>query len=393
MAVSLFLIGTLHAMIFAFFQLPENFLLGRDSTDLAMICKSILYAFAIGASLFHQILGRKVGLRKALYFGLLCNLLGISTLMVNQFLETRGLVFLIFLDMVVFGIALTSVINSLVTYIILEFPKRVGFGVVALFAFLNLGNMLAPLLSNGFRALNLSSLINPFLIALLLFSLWFVYVYFFDPSVPPHLAHLRKGTLIWKELHYRLGLFVLAIVAYGLAETTFYLWGFIQIKDMLGIVRADEIVPFFWLFLVIGQIILLLPLYFFPPTRIFYVLILMIIGAAFYFPLQTKGTGFVTALIVAGVGCSAVFPILLSMMEKEMLPFARGSHLLHYIEVGISVMIAGYILGVGIIDLWVEKWGSHPLLSPSTHIHLAMLFIGITGLAALFLNLTSPKLK
>jgi len=390
---SLFLIGSLHTMIFAVFQIPENFLLGRDSIDLAIVCKIILYTSAIGVSLSHQILCRWVGLKMTLYLGLLCNLFGLATLMLNQFLGPDGTLSLVILDMVFFGVALTSVINSLVTYIILQYPKKAGLGIVALFAFLNLGAMLAPLLLDFFHRFKIDSFFYPVLIVLIGLSLFFVRNYFKNPLIPVHLERIRRGSLLWKELHYRLALFVIAIIAYGLTESTFNLWGFTLIQHVLGASTANDITSFFWLFMIIGQVILLLPLYFLPASAVFYFLVSVLMGAAFIFPLQTTVTGFIGALILAGAGCSAVFPILLSLMEKEMLPFARGGPLLHYIEVGISVMLAGYFVGVGFIDLWVQKMGVDPMLSLPTHFHLVVIYIGITCFCTLFLQLSAPKIK
>lgn len=392
--LGLFLIGSLHTMIFAIFQIPENFLMGRTSSELTFACKVVLYTFAIGVSLSHQVLCRRFGLRKTLYIGLLFNLFGIATLLLNEYTSKgQGFVFLIFLDMFFFGMALTSVINSLVTYIIIEFPKKVGIGIVALFAFLNLGSMFAPLLIDVFQNLGMKHYMYFALMGLLSLGIWFVHNCFFDPAVPSSQIHLKKGSVIWKQLHYRLGLFVTAIIAYGLTETTFSLWGYMQIKNILGEQIANETTSFFWLFLIVGQIFLLIPLYFLPAKRIFFALVAVIIAATFFFPLQDKIAGFVFWLAFAGFGCSAVFPILLSQMEKEMAPFAKGGRILLYIEKSISLMIAGYFIGVGIIDLWVQLLGNNPFFSIPTHFHLAGAFIGITGLIALFLNLTAPQTK
>jgi hypothetical protein len=392
--IALFLIGSLHTMIFAIFQIPENFLMGRNSPELAFACKVVLYCFAIGVSLGHQVICRHFGLRKALYMGLLCNLFGISTLLFNQTIsQGQGLISLIFLDMIFFGMALTSVINALVTYIIIEFPKKVGIGIVSLFAFFNLGAMFAPLLLEALQAIGISQFMYYVLIALLLLGIWFIHVYFFDPAVSPAHIQLKKGSIIWKKLHYRLALFVVAIIAYALTETTFNLWGYIQIKNLLGVQIANETTPFFWMFLIVGQVFLLVPLYFLPAKRILFALVAVIIAASFFFPLQDNLAGSIFWLGIAGFGCSAVFPILLSQMEKEMLPYAKGNRILSYIEKSISLMFAGYFTGVGVIDLWVQLLGDHPYFTIPTHFHFAAAFIIITGLIALFLNLTTPKIK
>lgn len=383
MALGLFLIASLHTLIFAIYQIPENFLLGHN----AVLYKSILYATAVGASVGNPFLCRRIGLKKMLHYGLVFNGLGVATLWLNGF-QPHGSWEI--LSMLLFGISLTSVINSLVTYIVLEFPKKVGLAVVALFIFLNGGVMLGPLVFGAFQSFHQPTWIFPFLIALLLLSLWFVQTYFFDPSFPAHLAQVKRGTLLWKELHYRLALYVIAIVAYGLTESTFSLWGYVNIKDLLGGQTANEIISFFWLFLIFGQIFLLLPLYFLPAKGVFSVLVLVVMGAGYFFAEQTTRFGLISGLAAAGFGCSAVFPLVLSMMEKEIATLTKGRTVLLYIEMAISLMIAGYVLGVGISDLWVELFGQHPLLPLSLHFQLAALYIGLTGLIVLFLTYKKP---
>lgn len=391
--LGLFLIGALHTMIINFFQVPGNFLLGNETENLAFYCKIILYASAIAVSLSHQWLCKTIGLKKALYLGLWFNFFGLATLLLAHLLKTKGALPLIFLDMIFFGIALTSVINSLITYITLEFPKKTGAGITALFAAFNAGVMMAPILIDVFRRWEIQLLIYPFLMGLLLLGIWFVKSVFLDPKYPKHLEHLRKGTLIWQELHYRLVLYLSCIILYGIVESTFNLWGFLRIEDFLGRVNANETISFFWLFMIIGQIILLLPLYFFSAKRVFYLLQAMIMSALFLLPYQKTTGGFIAVLILGGFGCSAVFPILVSMIEKELLEFAKGSRLYPYFETACSVMIAGYFIGLATNDLWVEKTPNPSLGALSNHFLLAMLCLGGLIVVSIYLNLTSPKVS
>jgi hypothetical protein len=392
LTIALFLIGALHTMIFTIFQIPENFLMGKELPLFGLTCKVLFYASALGIGISHQSLCHRFGLRKTLYFGLLCNFVGLAILLLNQSISNgEGLIPLILLDMLFFGMALTSVINALVTYIVIEYPKKVGLGIVALFAFFNLGDMLAPLVIDISHVLEGSFFVYYLLMVLLGCSIWFIHVRFFDPPLQRARVQMKKGSVIWRLLHYRLGLFVLAIICYGLAETTFNIWGHVQVKTLFGELMANEAISFFWLFLILGQIFLLIPLYFIPAQKIFYFLALIVMSAAFYFPLQNTLFGLIVWLAIAGFGSSAVFPILLSQMEKEILPFAQGHQILPYIEKSISLMNAGYILGIGIIDFWVELVGSTPYFSLVTHFHFAIAFMAVTTLISMFLSHTKSR--
>lgn len=386
MPLSLFLIGALHAMIFAFFEFPGNFLLGVE--EIAFACKIVLYTCAIVTSLSHQWICRLLGLKRALVWGLFFNIFGLLTLWINQ--EIGTWVPLIFLDMIFFGIALPSVINALITYLILEFPRHIRTGIISLFAAFNGGVMLAPLLIEIFNPSPHREAIYPLLLFLLFLSIWFVAKLFFDPHYPAHLEHLRRGTLIWKELHYRLALFLLAIICYGLAENTFNLWGFAKLQQFFGTSIADETVSLFWLFLIIGQVTLLIPLHFFRESSVFYLLISLLMADLYFLSSQMHLQGFIASLIIGGFGCSVVFPLLLAMVQRELAVIARKSHILPYVETSVSILIAGYLLGIGIIDLQLTRAdlsipiSSHPFF-------WGMTAIGTTGLIALFLNLTTPS--
>lgn len=389
LTISLFFIGTLHTLIFGTFQYPSNFIVGGAKfKHLAIDCKIVLYASAIFSSFCYQTVARVIGVKLSLIAGLFLNLMGIVILWVNH--AVGGSAFLLFFDMLCFGLALTSVINVLITFIILTYPTRAGAGITALFAFLNAGIMLAPLLIGIFEHLNMTIVVFPLLMLLTFVAIWYVQKYLREPHYPTHLRHLRKGSLIWKELHYRLGLFFLCIILYGILETNFSMWGFEAVLQTFGESIALETIPFFFLFLIMGQLFLLLPLYFYSPNKIFYGLCLITIAALYFLFQQEKLFGFVLGFIFGGLGCSALFPILISMMEKELFSVARGRLILPYIETGVSVLIAGYLLGNAINDLrigFLKEAGETPFF----HLGIGIASIALMGLVGLSLNLTAPK--
>jgi hypothetical protein len=388
--IGILMVGCLHTLIFTTFQLPGNFLFDLHGPELAVYARMLFYFCAVATSLCHQAICRAIGLRKSLQIGLFLNTIGLLILLFHHQMSGPLSTVLLWINMVLLGVSLTSVINALVTYTILRFPNKTTPAITLLFATFNGGVLLAPIMLNLFQRHSSETYAYLLLIFGMLLSMGYVHFLFTDPLFPKHLSHLRKGTFIWKELHYRLALFLIAIILYSLVETTFSLIGHEQIASLFNPLVANDTISFLWLFMIIGQALLLLPLYFYPAVRIFYGLVVLVVIAAILFPLQQHLTGLSACLILAGFGCSAMFPILLSMMEKEFLCLVEPAHLLPYIETGVSLMVAGYFLGIGLIDLSSELKIS---LSFSDYFHLAALWIFCSGLAALYLNLTLPKVR
>jgi len=319
--------------------------------------------------------------------GLLLNFLGIALLWLNQSLG--GIVPLVFVNVLCFGFALTSVISALITFIIIKFPKRTGSGITALFAVLNGGIMLAPLLVSFFDGLQVKEAMYPFLMVCTISAILHVDRKMYDPPFPTHLEHLRRGSLIWKELHYRLALFFTALVAYGMVETDFSMWGFLHLEQWTDESQAMESISVFYLFLIVGQILLLVPLYLYSPRKIFYGLICLS-GVSLYLLFEQKALfGIVACLALGGIGCSAIFPILISMMEKE-LDHVAHNHILPYIETGVSFLVGAYILGNAINDIWIQllKEAGSPL---TFHLKIGLGTVALIGAITLGLNLTTPK--
>ena len=385
LTVSLFLIASLHTMIFSFFQIPENFF-----GDLKHIFtfKILLYCFVIATSCSHQLLMKVLDLKFTLIAGLLCNGIALSLIWLN--IQLGGYYGIIVLNTIFIGLALPSVLNCLITYLVIEYPKKTGLGVMALFAFANLGNMSSNLLF-AFLSRTEFIILSLFLLTI---AILFIYFNFFDSKFPKHLEHLRKGTLIWKELHYRLGLFIIAIISYGIVESTFGIWGEIYLTQFISDTLAKETISIFWFSLIIGQILLLLPLYLYPARKIFNLLVLTLVIAIFFFQHQTHPLGIILSIILIGFSCAAIFPILLSFMETEIYEITHQSdqyHFLPFIEIGISFMLGGYFLGVGIIDLWADKITQHPSIYHSNIYIFSILCISIVGLIGTYLNWSFKK--
>jgi hypothetical protein len=386
MTISLLLITSLHTMIFTFFQIPDNFL-NEELIGKLFYLKVLVYVSALIITCLNQKIMQAISLKHTMICGLLCNLLALGLIWIS--LSMGGNLVLIVFSLFFIGLALPSVFNCLITYFVLEYPKKTGVGFVALFAFANGGVLLSSILFAAFRANHFSEGFFLLTMGLLVIAAFFVAYRFFDPRTPKHFEHFRRGTLLWKEMHYRLALFVLAAMAYAMAESTFSLWGEVYMRQFISAIASSETISVFWLSLIVGQLLLLAPLYFIPAKRIFPILILFVAFALFFFRQQMHTSGFLTSLILGGLGCSAIFPILLSFMEKELMLVSGRSHqesFLPFIETGTSLMIGGYILGIGCMDLWVQKADQISPLPIDQTFHSAILLIAATGLIITYLN-------
>jgi MFS family permease len=356
----LFLITALHTLTFCMAQNPGEFFHVSFSHTFRLALVIVLYGSVVLMSLFNQFFTRKFGMKNLLLGGFLFYFWGLILFFISQF--SRGSVMLtdslLILGMVACGIAFSSVFIALITYIIIEIPRYMGVTITAMFAFANIGVMLASLVTNFFDSWQGEMFFLIFVESLILFSVIYIGEYFVDPPFPKHLVHLRKSTLIWKELHTRFFLFVLLIIFYGICETTMILWGEKFLNFFFDPKVASGLISIFWIFLIVGQFLILVPLYFFAARNVFFFLVFLLILVLISFPVQDDWIGFVSRLALGGIACSACSPILLAMLEEELKEVQKCEHfrlrILPSMELGIAWIIVGYIFGVGIVAFAAE---------------------------------------
>jgi MFS family permease len=394
--IGLFSIGCLHAVIFGFLQYPENFLTRTISSFFQKILLFSLYFTAIFVACISQFISRKWGLKRPFIYGLWAYLFGViifyfaHTFVRNIYLSDT----LLILGMILLGFAFSAVFVALTTYITLEFLEHTAMGITILFAFMNLGAMLSPMLLNVFNSWNIGWLFALILCVLMLISIRFVKVNFFDPKFPKHLQHLRKSSILWKEMHLRLGFYVLAIIFYGLVENTFNLFGEQYLSFYLTKTQAYTITSIFWLFLIIGQIFVLIGLYFTTPKKVFLTLVGLIILSFILLPQQKFFSGSAIILALAGIGCSACFPIILAILEvelKDIFKSEKHKSLLPYLEISTALMIAGYIAGTGFIAFLIEFFSKITLKLSVVSLYSGVFYCLIFASITLFLMFSFKK--
>lgn len=362
MITCLFIISILHGLIFATAQDITRFL--SQAMDAALdahrgILSLSLYFSGVAVPLLNQRFCRLWGIKRVFISGLCANFVGIGFFLLTNFLTAGSFVsyLLIVFGMLSLGAAISSIATILATYVVVEFPKIIALGLILFYSALNFGFQLSHPLLTYFSEVGAQ---GAYLVGLTLVMAFFVLIvrlYFVAPAIPGHLDEFRKGTQIWKELHYRFGLFIVAMIFYGMIETTFTAFGHRYLEDFVSIDAANSALFFFWLALNLGQIGIGVPAFWLLPSKVLKILPLFIITALVLIPFQTEASEFLMAFSIGGLGCSAVFPLLIAMIILDIKSLAqRDAHesMIPYMEAGCGYMVASYTLGLGIIAFQAE---------------------------------------
>ncbi len=361
--LSLFIIGgSLHYIIFRFVQIPD--LLPENLKVLSYQIKISLIVLLIFSELLgtviNQTLARFIGLKKVLIIGFLCNFFGLLCLLsIHLDLGSYNfLLTLIFIKTFLMGFGLTTVLVAVLSYIVYELPDKIGSSVLVYFGFGNIGGfVIFPFFYNICAAHNLWILCTSILIFIAFLSIIFIELTFFEPHFPKHLLHFRKGTLIWKELHYRLILFLIAGVLFSIMENAFSTGGFVHLSLYFDSYLSNKLISIFWTFVIISQFLLSFLILFIDFRHVFYFLVIIILLALWLFPYQTTLPGLIFVFALGGIGCSGSFAIMLSGLEKELIYISKRYHHLAFlptIECTVALMLGAYFLGEGLINLKIE---------------------------------------
>lgn len=343
---------TLHAMLFGCVQNSET-LVSTQIAEHWIELKGILYTVAIIVSFLHPFLTNKFGLRRILTLSLLSDAMGFICFLIQHFWYSPFAFIFPYLGVAFFGAAALSVLNCLLIYIIWDYPKKTVMGITALIAFANIGFFL-DLLIAGIKNIHLyQTELFLLLIALLLFFTATSSLIYDEPPYSKDIKSLRSGSLLWKEMHQRLFLFLLAIIFYSATEATFNFWG----EAFLESLAISFLIPLalFWIGMIAGQFFLLIPLSYGDPYKILFGKVSIVVIALIMIPFLKAHGHLNSSFLLGGLGCAGIFPILLSLLEAELIHIALISRYNDYIpliDTAISIMTAGYLFGVAVIDFW-----------------------------------------
>lgn len=358
MTVFLFLIMTLHTATLGCFQWPHSYI-SRQFESGTVPYKFVFYAVAIAISLLHQPISKRIGLKLELAGGVLSSAAGML-LFITRVHFFPGNDWILMLCMILMGVSMLSVINCLVTYVVLVFTNKTLLGIIGLFAFANIGMMAAPQILRLGGLLHLTTEIIFFIVTLLLMYGAGILILFDEPASAED-SETQSGGYLRKAMPLRLSLYVLAIIAYGLTEGIFSLWGEGLISHTMTVAASRVSASSFWLSMVVGEILLLFLFQYFDPRKIYFLMAFNIVIALIWLASVSSFPLFVLGMILGGLGCSAMFPTTLAFLEREIQFLSHGNkdRYLSLIERGISCLTSSYMFGVGVTDLitdWLDTY-------------------------------------
>lgn len=385
MTIFLFLIMTLHATTLGCFQWPHTFL-SKELTNFPILYKSIFYATALIVSVLHQPISRRIGLKMELAAGVISSAMGILFFIAHATLLPATWVMI--LSMILLGISMLSVINCLLTYVILVFSNKTLLGIIALFAFGNAGMMLAPQMLRLGGLLHLKIELVFCIVTFLLMYGAGILILFDEPSYAQD-PSLQVNTYLKKEMPVRFPLYLFGVMLYGLIESTFSLWGEELSRQLLTFRQSQIAASSFWFFLIVGQVALLFILQRFDLRKVLPIQCALIFGALVWLLTASNYAPIVLGMTVGGLGCSAIFGVTLYCLIREVFFFSYNNRdrYLTLVENGVSWMTASYMFTIGLTDIvtdWLDQYSRLPFL-------LAALFIVCFAAIAFYLNRTRPQ--
>jgi MFS family permease len=303
---------------------------------------------AIGASLLGAGFTRALGPKPVYLLGLVANLLAMALLVISQFvMGERTLAYgLLLVATTCLGIGFGTTVPAINTLAAGFFPRNADSAVLALNALLGLGTALAPVFIALFVGLGiwwgLPILVGALAAILLLFSL----------SLPFRLGSQISARRPGKTaLPAKFWVFAAFALVYGIVETINGNWATLYMTQHLGTTAmlASLALTTFWGSVTVGRILFALIESWFPAQLVFR-LLPFVVAVAFVvaasLPKANPALGLLT-FGMAGLGCSALLPLIISFGQKQMRAIAASA--------------AGYLIGFYQIGYGIAAFGVGPL--------------------------------
>jgi fucose permease len=332
---------------------------------------------AILASSLAPALARRWHLKRVFLLGLGSNLASMSLLALsNFFMSSSSLAFGILLfATAALGLGFGTTVTAVNTYAEEFFPGREDSAVLALNALLGAGTALAPLFVIVFVGLGawwlLPILVGIVLVVVLLFSVREPLQVAANSSAPGS-ATSSAGLL--RGLPRRFWLYAAVVLLYGIVETLNGNWSTLYLTQQRGVPTqwASLALTAFWAMVTIGRVLAAVAS---PrvPTRWIYLGLPMLLVVAFLLVSQVStAIGGVLAFGLAGLACSAFFPLSISFGGEE---FPR-----------LTAVVSGELIAFYQVGYGIAAFGTGSLLN-ATGISLSTIYAGASLIAGVMIVL------
>lgn len=316
---------------------------------------------AIGSSLLGAGLTRRLGAKRIYLLGLVANLLAMALLVLSRFMMNEHAlaygVLLVATGCLGVGFGLT--VPTLNTFAAAFFPEKVDRAVLALNALLGSGTALAPVFVALFVGLGfwwgLPVLVGALVLGLLLFSARLP----LKERAEADGAGAKAGRIGFPP---RFWIFAAFALLYGVCETMNGNWASLYMTKELGAsaTQASLALTVFWGTVTAGRILFAAIEKWFPERAVSQVLPLLIAAGFVATALLQPGTNpllGILAFALAGLGCSALLPLVISFGATEFKAIAASVA---------GGLVAFYQIGYGIAAFGVGPLQTHVGLSLGT---------------------------
>ena len=312
---------------------------------------------AIGSALLAAGLARRLGARRIYLIGLVANLASMALLVLSRFvISEHALAYVVLLVATgCLGVGFGFTVPTLNTFAAAFFPQKVDKAVLALNALLGSGTALAPVFVAAFVGLGiwwgLPVLVGALILGLLLFSARLP----LTPSPEADGAGVTSGRTKFPSRFWAFAGFALL---YGVCETMNGNWASLYMTKELGAstTQASLALTVFWGAVTVGRILFAVIEKWFPERAVFQVLPLLVAAGfvAIAFLRPTQPLLGIPAFALAGFGCSALLPLVISFGQAELKTVAASVA---------GGLIASYQIGYGIAAFGVGPLESRLSLS------------------------------
>ena len=333
---------------------------------LAILASSLAPAFA-----------RRWHLKRVFLLGLGSNLVSMILLALsNFFMSSTSIAYdTLLLATAALGLGFGMTVMAANTYAEGFFPERVDSAVLALNALLGAGTALAPIFVVVFVGLGawwlLPVLVGMVLVALLLFSAREPLKIAADSSAPGS-ATSSEGFM--RGLPSRFWLYAAVVLLYGIVETLNGNWSTLYLTQQRGvpIQWASLALTAFWAMVTVGRVLAAVISPRVPARWIYLGLPILLIVAFLVISQVSTAIGGLLAFGLAGLACSAFFPLSISFGGEE---FPR-----------LTAVISGELIAFYQVGYGIAAFGTGWLLG-ATHVPLSTIYVGASLVAGVMIIL------